>query len=343
MNFARLVDRRPEITPDELVQAMTPPPRFEAARFETYIPNPDEPSQAQAVRDCAAFAERINASAGGGGGWLRGMFGGKKKTDGDKRGLYLDGGFGVGKTHLLASLWHATEGTKSYGTFVEITNLVGTLGFAATVERLSQHRLLAIDEFELDDPGDTMLVTQLIAKLTDAGVHVAATSNTLPDKLGEGRFAAADFLREIHAMSARFGVVRVDGPDYRHRGLPDAPPPMADDELSRLAEATDGSTFDDFDALCGFLAGLHASKYGRLVDDITAVHLSGVHAAPDQDVALRLVALADRLYDRAIPVRVSGAPLSGLFTEEMLQGGYRKKYLRAISRLTALSRDLTKS
>ncbi|TDC95066.1 cell division protein ZapE [Saccharopolyspora aridisoli] len=343
MNFARLVDRRPEITPDELVQAMTPPPRFEAARFETYIPNPEEPSQAQAVRDCAAFAERINASAGGGGGWLRGMFGGRKKTDGDKRGLYLDGGFGVGKTHLLASLWHATEGTKSYGTFVEITNLVGALGFAATVERLSQHRLLAIDEFELDDPGDTMLVTQLIAKLTDAGVHVAATSNTLPDKLGEGRFAAADFLREIHAMSARFGVVRVDGPDYRHRGLPDAPPPMADDELSRLAEATDGSTLDDFDGLCGFLARLHASKYGRLVDDITAVHISGVHAAPDQDVALRLVALADRLYDRAIPVRVSGAPLSGLFTEEMLQGGYRKKYLRAISRLTALSRDLTRS
>ena len=342
MNSARLVDRRPEITPDELVQAMTPPPRFEAARFETYIPNPEEPSQAQAVRDCSAFAERINAGAGSSGGWFRAMLG-KKKPEGEKRGLYLDGGFGVGKTHLLASLWHAAEGTKSYGTFVEITNLVGALGFVETVQRLSQHRLLAIDEFELDDPGDTMLVTQLIAKLTDAGVHVAATSNTLPDKLGEGRFAAVDFLREIHAMSARFGVVRVDGPDYRHRGLPEAPPPMADDELSRLAEATDGSTLDDFDGLCGFLAGLHPSKYGRLVDGITAVHLSGVHAAPDQDVALRLVALADRLYDRAIPVRVSGSPLSELFTEEMLQGGYRKKYLRAISRLTALSRDLTKS
>lgn len=342
MNFARLVDRRPEITPDELVQAMTPPPRFETARFETYIPNPDEPTQAQAVHDCSAFAERIGAARAGGS-WLRGIFGGKKKAPEGKRGLYLDGGFGVGKTHLLASLWHDSEGPKSYGTFVEITNLVGALGFAETVRRLSEHRLLAIDEFELDDPGDTMLVTQLIAKLTDAGVHVAATSNTLPGKLGEGRFAAVDFLREIHAMSERFGVVRVDGPDYRHRGLPDAPPPMSGEELGNLAEATDGSTFDDFDDLCGFLAGLHPSKYGRLVDDITAVHLSGVRSARDQDVALRLVALADRLYDRAIPVRVSGEPLSNLFTEEMLQGGYRKKYLRAISRLTALSRDLTRS
>ncbi|MER7078396.1 cell division protein ZapE [Saccharopolyspora kobensis] len=340
MSFPRLADRRPELTPDELVQAMTPPPMFDAVRFDTYVPNPDEPSQATAVRECAAFAERINAD--GGGSWLRGMFG-KKKADGGKRGLYLDGGFGVGKTHLLASLWHATEGNKAFGTFVEVTGLVGALGFAETVRRLSGHKLLAIDEFELDDPGDTMLVTQLIAKLTDAGVHIAATSNTLPDKLGEGRFAAADFLREIHAMSARFGVLRVDGPDYRHRGLPEAPPPMSDDELVRLAEATDGSTLDDFDELCDFLAGLHASKYGRLLDGVTAVHLSGVHAAPDQDVALRLVALADRLYDRSIPVRVSGEALSALFTEEMLQGGYRKKYLRAISRLTALSRDLATS
>ncbi|NYI85732.1 putative ATPase [Saccharopolyspora hordei] len=221
MSFPRLVDRRPALTPDELVEAMTPPPMFDAVRFDTYIPNPEEPSQAQAVRECAAFAARINGS-GGGGSWLRGVFGRKKAAAG-KQGLYLDGGFGVGKTHLLASLWHATEGRKSFGTFVEVTSLVGALGFAETVRRLSEHKLLAIDEFELDDPGDTMLVTQLIAKLTDAGVHVAATSNTLPDKLGEGRFAAADFLREIHAMSARFDVVRVDGPDYRHRGLPEAP------------------------------------------------------------------------------------------------------------------------
>ncbi|GAA4863908.1 cell division protein ZapE [Saccharopolyspora rosea] len=340
MSLPRLVDRRPEVTPDELVQAMTPPPLFAEARFSTYIPNPDEPSQARAVAACEEFAERIGS--GGGGSWLRGLFGRRKSPDG-KPGLYLDGGFGVGKTHLLASTWHAAPGPKSYGTFVELTNLVGALGFAETVRRLSEHRLLAIDEFELDDPGDTMLVTQLIAKLTDAGVRVAATSNTLPDKLGEGRFAAVDFLREIHAMAARFDVIRVDGPDYRHRGLPDAPPPMSDEELSALAERTEGATLDDFDELCDYLAGLHASKYGRLVDGVAAVHLRGVHAAPDQDVALRLVALADRLYDRAIPVRVSGEPLSALFTEEMLQGGYRKKYLRAVSRLTALSRDLAKS
>jgi cell division protein ZapE len=74
------------------------------------------------------------------------------------------------------------------------------------------------------------------------------------------------------------------------------------------------------------------------VDGVTAVHLVDVRPAEDQNVALRLVVLADRLYDREIPVRVSGVPLDQLFDAEMLAGGYRKKYRRAISRLVALNR-----
>ncbi|GGM55993.1 cell division protein ZapE [Longimycelium tulufanense] len=341
MSIPRLTDRAPVVGADELVAAMTPPPRFGAVRFDTYLPNPDEPSQAAALAACRGFAEGVAAGPPRRS-WLRSLFGGTDPAPAQP-GLYLDGGFGVGKTHLLASLWHAVPGPKSYGTFVELTHLVGALGFAEAVHRLSTHRLLAIDEFELDDPGDTMLVTRLLSELTGAGVFVAATSNTLPDKLGEGRFAADDFLREIHAMSSRFGVVRVDGPDYRHRGLPDAPEPVSDDELTRRAAGIGGATLDDFDDLCAHLGRLHPSRYGRLVQGVTAVHLRGVHAAPDQDVALRLVVLADRLYDAAIPVAVSGASLSALFTEEMLRGGYRKKYLRAVSRLVALSRDAVRA
>ncbi|WP_020495067.1 cell division protein ZapE [Sciscionella marina] len=334
MSTARLSERSPSIAPEALIASMVPPPRFDKVRFDTYIPNPEEPSQAEAVTACAAFARGLGAPRES---KLRKVFGRASKAEG--RGLYLDGGFGVGKTHLLASIWHAAEGEKAYGTFVELTNLVGALGFRTAVEKLSGRRLLAIDEFELDDPGDTMLVTKLISELADAGVSVAATSNTLPGKLGEGRFAAEDFLREIHAMASRFDVVRVDGPDYRHRGLPEAPAPRDDQRLRARAEATAGATLDGFDELCEYLATLHPSKYGVLLDGIELVCLSQTHAIERQDVALRFVALADRLYDRAIPVAVSGKPIPELFTEEMLAGGYRKKYLRAISRLIALSRD----
>ena len=299
----RLSDRDPQIGADELIEGLVPPPRFDHVSFDSYLPNPDEPSQAAAVEAGRLFAARVSLKRKK---WS--LFGAKE--DEGKLGLYLDGGFGVGKTHLLASLWHAVPGPKAYGTFVELTNLVGVLTFPEAVNRLSTHKLLAIDEFELDDPGDTMLVTRLIKELVAAGVFVAATSNTLPDKLGEGRFAAADFLREIQSMSSKFDVVRVDGPDYRHRGLPDAPPPMSSDELEAKAAARQGSTIDDFDDLCKALARIHPSKYGRLLDGVSAVHLKDVKPAPDQNVGLRLVAFGDRLYDRDIPVAVSGQPLS---------------------------------
>ncbi|MEU3270856.1 cell division protein ZapE [Saccharomonospora sp. NPDC006951] len=340
MPIETLTGRRPHIEADELITTLVPPPRFDSVRFSTYVPNPAEPSQAAAVTACAGFAERVAEGTRSG---RRGLFGRKAAPRPESPGVYLDGGFGVGKTHLLASLWHAVPGPKSYGTFVELTHVVGALGFAEAVKRLSGHKLLAIDEFELDDPGDTMLVTRLLRELTDAGVFVAATSNTLPDKLGEGRFAAEDFLREIQSLSARFGVVRVDGPDYRHRGLPEPPQPLTEEELLASATAKPGSTLDDFDTLCDHLATLHPSGYGRLVDGVSAVHLGGVRPARDQAIALRLVAFADRLYDRAIPVLVSGDSLSSLFTGDMLAGGYRKKYLRAVSRLTALARDAAAS
>ncbi|MFJ1604886.1 cell division protein ZapE [Streptomyces sp. NPDC088253] len=340
-----LCAREPHVPADRLVAEMVPPPRFDSVRFETYIPDPNQPSQTEAVQVLAGFAAGLGGAHALGSG-KRGFFGfGKSKapkTPAGPRGVYLDGGYGVGKTHLLASLWHATPAEpalKAFGTFVELTNLVGALGFQKTVQTLSGHRLLCIDEFELDDPGDTVLVSTLLGKLVDAGVALAATSNTLPGKLGEGRFAAADFLREIQGLSAHFRPLRIDGEDYRHRGLPEAPAPFTDEQVTKAAYATDGASLDDFPHLLDHLARVHPSRYGALTDDLKAVCLTDVQPVPDQSTALRLVVLADRLYDREVPVLASGMPFDQLFSEEMLNGGYRKKYFRAISRLTALARD----
>ncbi len=310
---------------------MAPPPRFAGARFETYQPDPVEPSQQVAVDVLRRHASMLDPQPPR-------LFARRRSPSG-RPGVYLDGGFGVGKTHLLASLWHVAPEPRAYGTFVELTHLVGALGFRATVDALSTYRLLAIDEFELDDPGDTVLVSSLLSRLVEAGVRVAATSNTLPGSLGEGRFAAQDFLREIQGLAEHFDSVRIDGEDYRHRGKPAAPPPA--DETSVVADTSGrpGATCDDFDDLLAHLAGLHPSRYGALVDGVPLVGLTGVRPVADQVDALRLVVLADRLYDRDIPVLSSGVALDQLFPEELLRGGYRKKYLRAISRLTALARQ----
>ena len=162
---------------------------------------------------------------------------------------------------------------------------------------------------------------------------------TLPGALGEGRFAAPDFLREVQGLAGHFDTLRVDGEDYRHRGLPQAPPPVTDEAVVAGTAAVDGATCDEFEPLLAHLSSLHPSRYGALVDDVPLVGLVGVGPVADQSAALRLVVLADRLYDREIPVLASGVPFDRLFSEDMLRGGYRKKYYRAISRLTALARE----
>ena len=337
MPATRLVDRLPVVPPETLVAGLVPPPQFADVRFDTYSPDPAQPSQTRALEVVRSFAATLQPAKGGGLGRLLG----RRAEPVGRPGVYLDGGFGVGKTHLLASLWHAAPEPRAFCTFVELTHLVGALGFADAVRALSGHRLLAVDEFELDDPGDTVLVSTLLSRLVEAGVRLAATSNTLPGALGEGRFAAADFLREIQGLSAHFETVRVDGEDYRHRGVPASPPPRSDEEVRRTAETTEGATLDDFEALLVHLSELHPSRYGALVKDVALVGLLGLRPVDDQAAALRLVVLVDRLYDRAVPVVASGAPVDRLFPEELLRGGYRKKYLRAVSRLTSLSRGET--
>ena len=303
----------------------TPPPHFANASFDTYLPQ--DPTQQAALDDLREFSRQLRVPV------KRGWFARKPQP---LKGRYLDGGFGVGKTHLLAALWHAAEVPAAFGTFVGYTNLVGALGFGNVVDALSRFRLVCIDEFELDDPGDTVLMSTLCARLVERGVALAATSNTLPDRLGEGRFAAEDFLREIQGLAAHFEVLRIDGADYRHRDrLPDADPLAADAVVDGVASVPN-ATLDHFDSLLPHLAAVHPSRYRLLLTGTPAVGLLEAHTVTDQADALRLVVFVDRLYDLDIDVYLHGVGAAELFAPELLRGGYRKKYFRAISRLAAL-------
>ncbi|WP_427017271.1 cell division protein ZapE [Pseudarthrobacter sp. P1] len=339
VQLEQLSTRMPSLSVDELLKGFHPSPRFGEVSFASYRPDPGQPSQAAAVSALEAFGAGIADGKVSG---LRKFFGGKPKKSNGRAGIYLDGGFGVGKTHLLSSLWHAVEGPKAFGTFVEYTNLVGALSFRKTVEALSHYKLVCIDEFELDDPGDTVLMSRLMRELADAGVKLAATSNTLPGSLGEGRFAAVDFAREIQVLADQFDVLRVDGEDFRHRGLPTPPQPLHNSDLdARMKREFDGKTVavDDFGTLVEHLSGVHPSRYRQLLAGVDAVVWRDVKTISEQSVALRFVVLADRLYDKDVPILASGVPLDQLFTPEMMNGGYMKKYFRAVSRLTALARE----
>ena len=318
-----LIGIAPEVSTQELMRQLQPPPEFFQARFENYRPDPAFASQQAAVDRAKQFVT----------GPAKKLFS-KAVTI---PGVYLDGGFGVGKTHLLASIWHAYQGPKAFGSFLEYTSLVGYLGFAEAVNQFSKYGLICIDEFELDDPGDTMLMSRFLKELSAKGIRFAATSNTPPNALGQGRFAADDFKREIQGLGERFEMISVDGEDYRHRDSDADSRNLSERELKDWISYQSDPYMDRFIELLEFLGTLHPTKYRRLLNDVGAIAIHDIFQLEDQLAALRLVSFVDRLYEQQIPMRTSGdLPATKVFSKTMIEGGYRKKYLRAVSRIGAL-------
>jgi cell division protein ZapE len=301
------------------------------ARFENYLPDQSFASQAAALSSAREFT---NPRA------IKSIFAKNKSVT--HAGIYLDGGFGVGKTHLLAAIWHGFRGPKAFGSFLAYTSLIGLLGFSEAIRHLAPYELICIDEFELDDPGDTMLMSRLLSELGAKGIRFAATSNTPPNALGEGRFAARDFAREISAMAGRFLIVSVDGEDYRHRPTDDHSKALSSADLDATVSAlvAEGQkvAVDDFSELLLHLAKVHPSKFLKLMSGIDSLAITNAHVLSDQSAALRFVSFVDRLYESQIQLLSSGLGLTEVFSEEYLSGGYKKKYLRAISRIGSLTK-----
>src|SRR5699024_5787928 len=141
---------------------------------------------------------------------------------------------------LLASPWRATDNRGTSCMLVEYTNHGGAHGFVRARYELAVMTQVCDDGIELADHGDSVLMSHIMRALTDAGGKIIATSNTLPGSLGEGRFAAQDFLREIQALADQFEVYRIDGQDYRHRALSSPARPLPEGELTAAADELDG-------------------------------------------------------------------------------------------------------
>ncbi len=61
----------------------------------------------------------------------------------------------------------------------------------------------------------------------------------------------------------------------------------------------------------------------------------------NQGTALLFVAFIDEVYDAGVTLVASGCPVDRVFDERYRSGGYRKKYGRCESRLTALLAEST--
>jgi cell division protein ZapE len=308
--------------------AFSVPPRFQDATFATYAPDPDASTQ-QIARDRLAHAIRdLNA-----GSQRRGLLTRLRGNHHEPswQGLYLDGRFGVGKTHLLAAAWHAAQVPKAYLSFADLTYAVGTLGMVNAIDLFSRARLICLDEFELDDPGNTMLATSFVRGVIERGSRLIVTSNTLPGELGKGRFSADEFAREIGTLSRVFESVRIDGDDYRRRRFSndDTLPRIVDEAV--LDDVADPVAWPDLLQRLTTLPPLHYVDY---INSLRLIAIAGITPIDEQDTALRFVHFIDKLYDRGTPLLVSMCCTIGdIFPPSYGYGGFERKFRRCQSRL----------
>jgi len=332
----RRLPPRPEA--DELVERFVPPPRFAEKVFESYRPDPRYPSQRAALERLREVAGSMHdAGVSRLVRRLREAVGRPSRG----RGIYLDGGFGVGKTHLLAALWNAAPYPKAYLSFDELVYTIGLLGVGRAREAFRGLRLVAIDEWELDDPGNLKLAVAFLRGALADGIQVAATSNAVPYALGRGGFSQKDFAAEVDELAASFEVLRVDGEDYRHRQFATNPGLeffVTRDGLAAAARyAGPRGLRVAFPELLGGLARVHPIRYAGLVDGLSALLIDDVAPIASLPEALRWVHFVDKLYDAAVPLAATGSiSLGELFPRSFLDGPYSKKFYRCLSRLEEL-------
>lgn len=148
-----------------------------------------------------------------------------------KRGLYLHGGVGRGKSFLMDGFYlqlqierkmrahfhqfmrHFHEDMKKRETEKD--------PLLAVADGLSeQFSLVCFDEFHVSDITDAMILGRLLKRLLDNGTHLVATSNYAPAQLYPNGLARDRFLPAIAMLEERLEMFALDGAeDYRLRHI----------------------------------------------------------------------------------------------------------------------------
>jgi cell division protein ZapE len=285
------------------------------------------------------------------------------------RGLYLWGGVGRGKTHIVnefhAALPFSEKLRVHFHSFMQLVHQkLRALGgrqdpLAAVAEALAgDARIVCFDEFHVSDIADAMILGRFLWQVMDRGVQFVMTSNYRPDQLYPNGLQRERFLPAIELIKSRLDVLEVDnGTDYRRLKMeklkvyhvgPEAETTLARayDELKdvededhpldvegriiRYRRRAGGVVWFDFAILCG--GPRSYADYVDLARRFHTIFLSDVPrlSAKNADAARRFTWLIDVLYDDRVNLVVAAeAQPEELFVE----GTHSAEFARTVSRL----------
>jgi cell division protein ZapE len=156
-------------------------------------------------------------------------------TELSKRGLYIWGGVGRGKTWLLDLFFDCLPvGTGQRMHYHHFMNQVNQRLQVFGADRnplpkvaddlLGTATVLCLDEFFVNDIGNAMLLGGLLQRLFERGVMLVTTSNVPPQDLYRNGLQRARFLPSIALLEQHCQIVELGGEqDYRLRQLQQMP------------------------------------------------------------------------------------------------------------------------
>ena len=233
-------------------------------------------------------------------------------------------------------------GRSTSASFIEYTALVGALGYQNTVELLRGARAALHRRVRARRPGrhdgDDPAARRARRRAARASPRPPTRRRTRSARAGSPR-------RTSCARSTRcppsFETLRIDGLDYRHRDARGARRRCSTTPQyeAAIADAAARGRRVGRRIRRARRAPRHActrratsgSSTGSTVDRPAR----RARARPTRPPPCGSSRSSTGVYDAEVPILATGVPLDRVFGDEMLAGGYRKKYLRAISRLIA--------
>jgi cell division protein ZapE len=331
-----------DISIENCFENLKPHPKFAGCSFENYIPDERFPSQTRIKELLKEQISKLNSEKNNKQPkQKRFSFFKKKESEKDRlKNIYIDGGYGVGKTHLLSAFYNEANCKKAFMSFSEMNYFFNYLGINECIERFSKLRLLLIDEFELDDPATTRLIAMFFEKIGESTL-IITTSNTLPSDLGKMRFQADEFKREMGIIANTFEVVVVDGEDYRKKNKLKKEKVISSgfyDFYESYSSFNKAKFIIKFEELMPVLEDNHPFRYFIIPDSYDAIFIEDLKPFPLLNGALRFTHLVDQCYYYNTQLFIkSDSTYDELFSAEMLESCFQKKLKRCLSRLNELS------